>query len=168
MQQGVPHVVTARPSAIPDSGVTELSIAVEIAAVLKREVHRVVGMYKPTWNPSAINSKVSITLHATNLTGGGAQTMDRFKSLRHLKPQDILDILEKIAYTGITVFDIEWLLTIVLVIFHNRYHPVLSREVEMQVALLITVLRKNLRKLGAIKLGKIKKLDVQLSLLTID
>jgi hypothetical protein len=77
---GVPHVVTARPSAIPDSGVTELSIAVGIAAVLKREVHRVVGMYKPTWNPSAVNSKVSITLHATNLTGGGAQTMDRFKS----------------------------------------------------------------------------------------
>jgi hypothetical protein len=38
----------------------------------------------------------------------------------------------------------------------------------MQEALLLTALRKNLRKLGAIKLGKIKKLDVQLSLLTID
>jgi hypothetical protein len=57
---------------------------------------------------------VSIALNATNLTGGGSQTMDRFTSLRDLKPQDILDILEKIAYSGITVFDIEWRLTIVL------------------------------------------------------
>jgi hypothetical protein len=46
---GVPHLVTVRPAAIPKSKVTELSTAIEIAGVLKREVHRVVKLYKPSW-----------------------------------------------------------------------------------------------------------------------
>jgi hypothetical protein len=112
---GVPHLVTVRPAAIPESQVTELSTAVEIAGVLKREVHRVVKLYKPSWAFTTINARVSIALNATNLTGGGSQSMDRFTSLRDLKPQNILDILEKIAYSGITVFDIEWRLTIVII-----------------------------------------------------
>ena len=45
---GVPHLVTVRPAAIPESKVTELSTAIEIAGVLKREVHRVVKLYKPS------------------------------------------------------------------------------------------------------------------------
>lgn len=110
---GAPHLVTVRPAAVPGTKGTEISIAMEIAGVLKREVHRVVKLYKPSWPFSATNARVSITLNATNLTGGGSQTMDRFTSLQNLKTQDILDILEKIAYTGITVFDIEWRLTIV-------------------------------------------------------
>jgi hypothetical protein len=99
---------------LPGSKVTELSMAVEIAGLLKREVHRVVKLDKPSWAFTTTNARVSITLNATNLTGGGSQSMDRFTSLRDLKPQDILDILEKIAYSGIAVFDIEWRLTIVL------------------------------------------------------
>ena len=112
---GVPHLVTVRPAAISESKVTELSTAIEIAGVLKREVHRVVKLYKPSQAFTTINSRVSIALNATNLTGGGSQSMDRFTSLRDLKPNDILDILEKVAYSGITVFDIEWRLTIVLI-----------------------------------------------------
>ena len=112
---GVPHLVTVRPAAISESKVTELSTAIEIAGVLKREVHRVVKLYKPSWAFTTINARVSIALNATNLIGGGSQSMNRFTSLRDLKPKDILDILEKIAYSGITVFDIEWRLTIVLI-----------------------------------------------------
>ena len=87
-----PHIVTVRPAAIPGSKATELSTAIEIAGVLKREVHRVVKLYKPSWAFTTINARVSITLNATNLTGGGSQTIDRFTALRDLKPQDILQI----------------------------------------------------------------------------
>jgi hypothetical protein len=78
---GVPHLVTVRPAAIPESQVTELSTAVEIAGVLKREVPRVVKLHKPTWAFTTTNARVSIALNTTNLTGGGSQSMDRFTSL---------------------------------------------------------------------------------------
>lgn len=112
---GMPHVVTVKPAATPDlNEYTETATINEIAGALKREVHRVVKLYKPAWSFTTINSRVVVTLNATNLNGGGGQqTMDLFKSLRDLRPADISNIMDKIAYTGITVFDIEWRLTIV-------------------------------------------------------
>ena len=91
----LPHCVTAKPAAITLNLASDLFVASEIAGVLKREVQRVVALLRPQWAPTTINSRVSIVLNATNLTGGGAQTLDRFTSLRDLKPDDIFIIMEK-------------------------------------------------------------------------
>ena len=108
----VPHVITIRPAAIPEIQASDLSIAGEISGVLRREVQRVVHEYNG-WPLTTINSKAQIILNATNICNGGAQTMDNFAALRDLKPQDILDVLEKISYANVGVFDVEWRLTIV-------------------------------------------------------
>ena len=110
----VPHIVTVRPAAIPDNLASDLSIAGEIAGVIRREVQHVVGKYNG-WTENAVNSKTQVILNATNITNGGSQTMDTFISLQDLKPQDILDILDKISYLNVGVFDVEWRLTIVYI-----------------------------------------------------
>jgi hypothetical protein len=109
----LPHCITLRPVAIPGNNVAPLFIAAEIIRELKREVHRVVGILRPHWAPTTINSRVSIVLNATNLTGGGAQTLDRYTSLRDLQADDILRIISKVEYADITIYDLEWRLTIV-------------------------------------------------------
>jgi hypothetical protein len=47
-------------------------------------------------------------LNATNLTGGGAQTLDRYTSLRDLRADDILRIVSKVKYADVTIYDLEW------------------------------------------------------------
>lgn len=115
------HCVTLHPVAIPGNTVSHLLIAAQIIRELKREVHRVVGLLRPHWAPTTINSRVSIVLNATNLTGGGAQTLDRYTSLRDLKANDILRIFSKVEYTNVTIYDLEWRLTIVS-IFGCQYY----------------------------------------------
>ena len=160
----MPHIVTLKPVATPNmSESTEVATINEVAGALKREVHRVVRLYKPAWSFTTINARVFVTLNATNLTGGGEQTMDKFKSLRDMRPADILKIMDKIAYTGITVFDIEWRLTIVITvtvtfIYTNlcRYHQASCLGVDQVGARLLTVLKSISKLLGTIKYMIIK------------
>ena len=116
----LPHCVTLRPVAIPGNTVSHLFISAQIIRELKREVHRVVGLLRPQWAPTTINSRVSIVLNATNLTGGGAQTLDRYTSLRDLRADDILRIVSKVEYADVTIYDLEWRLTIVSIFSSTR------------------------------------------------
>ena len=59
-------------------------------------------------------------LNATNLTGGGAQTLDRYTSLRDLRADDILRIVSKVKYADVTIYDLEWRLTIVSIFSSTR------------------------------------------------
>lgn len=153
----MPHVVTLKPVATPYiTKSTEVATINEVAGALKREVHRVVKLYKPAWAFTTINARVFITLNATNLNGGGEQTMDKFKSLRDMRPADILNIMDKIAYTGITVFDIEWRLTIVntftpIYAHMCRFHQASCLGVDVVKDLHLIVRKTDSKKLGTIK-----------------
>ena len=94
---GVPHIITIRPTAIPGEHASDLSIAGEISGVLRREVQRLVHAYNG-WCSTTINDKTQVILNATNIRNGGSQTMDNFAALRDLKPQDILDQLGPFSF----------------------------------------------------------------------
>jgi hypothetical protein len=109
-----PYVITVRPAAVPNSDIPDLVVANEICGVAKREIHRAVKAHVPHWANTTVNARTAIIVHASNLSGGGSQTMDKFTSLRDFRPENILTILAKIAYTNISIYDIEWRFIIVM------------------------------------------------------
>ena len=88
-KNNVPHIITIRPVCEPENPQSDLTIASELASVIRslvqKEVHKFNG-----WPPTKVNYNTHVILNAVNIQNAGAHTMDDFVRLKDLRPQAIM------------------------------------------------------------------------------